>query len=192
MNSIIIRRAIEDDRFKISLVIANGFEKDFVLLSKDTDKIANALQNGICIDKFYVAVFQDKIIGVTACTDCDGRAIDVDKKAYRKYFGLVKGAIAAVVLKEELMKPLNYPKTTGFMECVAVDTNYRGKGIAGTMLNYIFENSKYSEYILDVTDTNTNAIHCYKKIRFKEFERIKEKYGKQKGFNAKIYMRYKK
>ena len=192
MNNITIRKAIEDDRFKISSVIANGFKKDFAILNKDMTKIANALQNGIHIDKFYVALSLDTIIGVAACTDCDGRAIDVDKKAYRKYLGLLKGTIATLVMKEEFMKPLNYLKTTGFIECVAVDANYRGRGIAGTMLNYIFENSKYTEYILDVTDINTNAIHCYEKIGFKEFERITEKHGKQKGFNAKIHMRYKK
>lgn len=192
MDNVIIRAAKEEDRFKIALVIAYGFEKDFVFLNKDMTKIANIIQNGIHIDKFYVAMLEDTIIGVTACTDCYGRAIDVDKKAYKKHLGFIKGMIATLVMKEEFMKPLNYPKTTGYIECVTVDINHRGKGIAGIMLKYIFENLKYNEYILDVTDININAIHCYEKLGFKEFNRIKEKHGKQKGFNEKVYMKYKK
>ena len=48
----------------------------------------------------------------------------------------------------------------------------------------------YQDYVLDVTDINSNAIRCYTNIGFKEFKRIPEKHGKQKGFNEKIYMRY--
>jgi len=192
VKNFVIRKATEEDRFQISLVIAYGFEKDFAFLNKDMNKIAKAIQNGIHIDKFYVAVLEDAIIGVTACTDCYGRAIDIDKKAYRKYFGIIKGLIATKVMKEEFMKPLNYSETTGYIECATVDISHRRKGIAEAMINYILKNLKYNEYVLDVTDINNSAIRCYEKIGFEEFERIKEKYGKQKGFNEKKYMKYKK
>lgn len=52
--------------------------------------------------------------------------------------------------------------------------------------------NNYNAYVLDVTDINIPAINCYNNLGFKEFKRIKEKHGRQKGFNEKIYMEYKK
>lgn len=36
------------------------------------------------------------------------------------------------------------------------------------------------------------AVRCYSALGFKEFKRVHEKHSKQKGFSAKIYMRYQK
>ena len=52
--------------------------------------------------------------------------------------------------------------------------------------------SYYEYFVLDVTDVNTATIRCYSALGFKEFKRAKEKHSKQKGFSAKIYMRYQK
>ena len=45
---------------------------------------------------------------------------------------------------------------------------------------------------MDVTNVNTSAIQCYQKTGFQEFKRVKEKHGKQKGFDERIYMKYEK
>ena len=50
--------------------------------------------------------------------------------------------------------------------------------------------TNYQDFVLDVTDINNNAIKCYTSIGFKEFKRIPEKHGKQKGFNERIFIRY--
>ena len=48
------------------------------------------------------------------------------------------------------------------------------------------------EKVLQLTDVNISAINCYNNLGFEEYKRVKEKHGKQKGFNEKIYMKYKK
>ena len=125
-----------------------------------------------------------------AISDCNGRAVATDITSYKKNFGFIKGHIANFVLKEEFESPLDYPPTTGYIEFVAVRNTHQRKGVATSMLKESMLQSSYKEYVLDVTDVNTAAIRCYSTSGFREFKRIKEKHSKQKGFSAKIYMRY--
>ena len=185
-----IRKAKETDRNSVALCIAEGFEKDFSILCKDNQKVADAIANGLDIERFYVAETSGDVAGVVAISDCNGRAAKADKASLKKHFGFIKGIIGAIVLKEEFETLLDYPETTGYIEFVAVRKNYREQGIATTMLLESMKLTNYQDFVLDVTDVNTNAIKCYTKIGFEEFKRVPEKHGKQKGFNAKIYMRY--
>ena len=45
-----VRNAVEDDRFNIAFCIAEGFEKDFSVLCKDTNKVALAIESGLTIN----------------------------------------------------------------------------------------------------------------------------------------------
>ncbi|MCI9128271.1 MAG: GNAT family N-acetyltransferase [Eubacterium sp.] len=186
-----IRQANENDRNDIALCIAEGFKKDFDVLCKNTHTVATAINTGIQISKFYVAESQNKVVGVVAISDCNGRAVVTDISSYKKNFGFIKGNIANLVLKEEFESSLDYPPTTGYIEFVAVRNTHQRKGIATFMLKESMTQSSYEDYVLDVTDVNTAAIRCYSALGFKEFKRVEEKHSKQKGFSAKIYMRYK-
>lgn len=185
-----IRKAEEADRNSVALCIAEGFEKDFSALCKDKQKVANAIATGLNIERFYIADVSGDIAGTMAISDCNGRAARIHNKDLRKYFGFFYGLIGALVLKEEFEGKLDYPITTGYIEFVAVRKKYRKQGIATTMLKESMLLTNYQNFVLDVTDINSNAIKCYTNIGFAEFDRIPEKHGKQKGFNEKIYMRY--
>ena len=187
-----IRKAIETDRNSVAICIAEGFEKDFSVLCKDTQKVANAIVAGLNIDRFYVADVEGKIAGVLAISDCTGRAARVDKPSLKKSFGFFKGMLGAFVLKEEFEGQLAYPATTGYIEFVAVRKTYRKQGVATALLQESMLIADYQDFVLDVTDVNSSAIRCYTKIGFEEFKRITEKHGKQKGFNEKIFMRYRR
>ena len=185
-----IRKASETDRDNVAMCIAEGFEKDFSILCKDNQKVADAIALGLNMEKFYVADVDGNVAGVLAISDCNGRAAKVEKVSLKKQLGLFKGIIGAFVLKEEFEKQLEYPVTTGYIEFVAVRKKYRKQGIASTMLRESMLLTNYQDFVLDVTDINEKAISCYSSIGFEEFKRIPEKHGKQKGFNEKIYMRY--
>lgn len=183
-----VRGARETDRNDIALCIAEGFEEDFLVLCKDTGKVAKAISSGIIINKFYVAEIGNKMAGVIAVSNCEGRAVMTDISSYRKNFGMIKGIIAKLVLREEFEASIEYPVTTGYIEFVAVRKNDRRKGIATAMLKESMALSSYKEYVLDVTDINLPAIKCYSSLGFEEFKRVNEKHSKQKGYHAKIYM----
>lgn len=183
-----IRKAKEKDRPNVALCIAEGFEKDFSVLCKDTQKVADAIAAGLNIERFYVADINGDIAGVTAISDCNGRAARVDKSSLKRQFGFFKGVIGAFVLKEEFEGKLDYPITTGYIEFVAVRKKYRKQGVATKMLRESMSLTGYENFVLDVTDINNSAIQCYLNIGFEEFKRVPEKHGKQKGFQEKIYM----
>lgn len=185
-----IRKAEETDRNNISLCIAEGFENDFSVLCKDTQKVADAIAAGLNMERFYVADIKGDIAGTLAISDCTGRAARVDKISLKRNFGFLKGMIGAFVLKEEFEGQLEYPVTTGYIEFVTIRKKYRKQGIATTMLQESMLLTHYQDFVLDVTDINSNAIKCYTNIGFEEFKRIPEKHSKQKGFNEKIFMRY--
>lgn len=185
-----IRKANETDRDAVSMCIAEGFEKDFSVLCKDNQKVADAIANGLNMERFYVADVDGNVAGVLAISDCNGRAARVEKVSLKKQLGIFKGIIGAFVLKEEFEKQLEYPVTTGYIEFVAVRKKSRKQGIASNMLRESMLLTNYQDFVLDVTDINEKAIRCYSSIGFEEFKRIPEKHGKQKGFNEKIYMRY--
>ena len=187
-----IRQATENDRSDIALCIAEGFKKDFDVLCKNTHTVATAISTGLQISKFYVAESENDVVGVVAISDCNGRAATTDIASYKENFGFIKGNIANLVLREEFESPLDYPPTTGYIEFVAVRNSHQRKGIATSMLKESMIQSSYEDYVLDVTDINTAAIRCYSALGLKEFKRVKEKHSKQKGFSAKIYMRYQK
>ena len=132
------------------------------------------------------------IAEVLAISDCTGRAARVEKASLKRHFGFLKGMFGAFVLKEEFEGQLEYLITTGYIEFVTVRKKYRKQGIATTMLQESMLLTNYQDFVLDVTDINNNAIKCYTNIGFDEFKRIPQKHGKQKGFNEKIFMRYRR
>lgn len=192
MDNLLIRAAKEIDRTKIAKVIAYAFAKDFSSLTNDMDKVAMALEPGIDVSRFFVTEYENHIIGVIACSDYNGRSMSVNKKAFKKHFGWLRGMLANAFMAAEIAGQLSYPESTGYIEFVAVTKDARNKGVAAAMLKTLIEQTHYSEYILDVTDINIAAQACYKKFGFVEEKREKVKYAKQKGFNEKIYMKYSK
>ncbi len=190
---ILVRKAAEEDRRQIAYCIAEAFEKDFSSLCKNTQRVADAIESGIQVERFYVAQEAEAgLVGALALTDCGGRALRTDAKAYRKHFGLVKGTLAALVLKEEFEKPLEYPETVGFLEFVCVRKSWQRRGVTTRMLEYVTQNAGYAAYELDVTNINEGAIQCYQKFGFVEYKRKAVKFSGQKGFNELIIMRCQK
>lgn len=52
---------------------AEGFEKDFAILCKDNQKVADAIAAGLHMERFYVADVKGNIVGLLAVSDCNGR-----------------------------------------------------------------------------------------------------------------------
>ena len=190
MDHLTVRKAAEQDRGAVAMCIAEGFAEDFSILCRDSAKVAAAIAGGLQMDLFYVAELDGSIAGVLAISDCHCRAARVDPAAMKKHWGFFKGWLGSLVLRGEFEGKLEYPETTGYIEFVAVRQDFRRRGIASALLRESMELADYREFVLDVTDVNTAAIRCYSSLGFEEFRRVSEKHAKQKGFGAKIYMRY--
>jgi len=66
----------------------------------------------------------------------------------------------------------------------------RRQGIATKLVEGVIGQTAYTEYVLEVTDVNTAARDCYRKIGFVDICSEKERFGRLKGFGARIHMRY--
>lgn len=190
MTAATVRPAAAEDRPELARCIAEGFEEDFSILCKDTDRTAQAIENGVQTQRFWVAWRESALIGAAALSDCRGRAVLTDKAAYLKHFGPLRGRLALFALKKEFEAPLDLPPETGYLEFVTTDRRFRRQGVATALLQKIVSSGLYRDYILDVVNTNAGAIRCYEKLGFRQFQPAGEKNAKQKGRGAKIYMKY--
>ena len=62
--------------------------------------------------------------------------------------------------------------------------------MATEIITNIFRETPYTNYVLEVADTNHKAVNLYTRLGFKEFKRVTEKHSKRTGINDLVYMRY--
>lgn len=185
-----VRPAVESDRDGIATVVARAYRHEFSTLSRNMRKVAAALADGVAVDRFFVADRDGDVVGAIACTDRTGRAMDIRAADWRRHLGVVRGTLAARILARPFMSRLDYPAGTGYIEFVAVAERARRQGIATKLVEAVIAATTHTEYVLEVTDVNTAARDCYRKIGFVDSKTEKERFGRLKGFGARVYMRY--
>ena len=62
---------------------------------------------------------------------------------------------------------------------IAVDINNQNKGIGYKLIDYLLNNTESKKIMLEVRESNTNAISLYNKCGFKEIHRRKNYYGNE-------------
>lgn len=183
-----------DARLQMSEIFAEGFTQWLGYFSKDKSIIAKAFAHMFVLDQFYVAVTDNKIAGMAACTDCSALSVRLNKKELRKHLGFLKGSIAAVALKKEFESPFENPfPETGSIEFVGTASEFRGQGVALQLIRHIIENTAYREYLIhEVADTNISAMSLYTKLGFEEYNRIPipQKKAMKIGINNFISLKY--
>lgn len=196
-NKFLIVKADETDldvRAQMSRIFAEGFTQWLVFFSKDKDVIANAFAHMFILDQFFVAIANGEIAGVTACTDGTKKSVRLDEKELRKHLGFFKGSMARLFLKKEFETPYeNFPPNTGSVEFVGTAPEFRGQGVASQILQYIFENTTYNNYVIEeVADTNIPAMNLYKKMGFEEYKRkaVPQKVAEKIGINNFLALKY--
>jgi hypothetical protein len=105
--------------------------------------------------------------------------------------GFVMGSFAWLQLKRELEnRPYPFP-----LEPAPAPSNSRddpkhlGQASPRRSSAYLFGYPVHA-YVLEVADTNAPAVRLYEKLGFREFLRVPNKYSKQSGINAFVYMKY--
>ena len=150
--------------------------------SGDKAKLAKAFEHTFDLHCFYVAIENGEILAQAVCTDEDIDAVVLDKDKLIAALGETDGSLAYTTLTKELIDheyPFEFTNSTGALEFVSTAPSHQGKGIAGNLLTYIFNNTRYMEYVLEVADTNLGAIHLYEKLGFHEFKRTEYIYMKK-------------
>jgi ribosomal protein S18 acetylase RimI-like enzyme len=181
-----------DARPQISRVFVDGFYKWLKFFSKDRGKLERAFAHTFNLDAFYAAELDGEIIAIASCASKAARSVSLEKQQFCKHLGFVMGRIAYAALHKEFETkeyPIPMGETTGAIEFVAVASEHQGKGIAGKLIERVIEETGFSEYILEVADTNANAVSLYSRLGFEEVCRVPEKHPKQSGLNDYVYMK---
>ena len=179
---------------KISELFVEAFGKDLKIISKDANKIIRAFSHMFVLDYFYVGIIDNEIAGMMVCIDINHcrDCFNQNKKILIKELGFVKGLLANMIIDKYINNypryPFNVEGKIGSIETVATNKNFRKKGIATKIMEYIFSLNMYEKYILEVEDTNESAYNLYKKLGYKEYYKVKSKNGKKNGINYLIYM----
>jgi len=88
-----------DTKMKISKIFVDGFFQWLNFFSKDKDKLTKAFSHMFNLEVFYVAVIDDEIAGIAACTDGKVSSIHLESKELKKHMGFFMGTITYSVLK---------------------------------------------------------------------------------------------
>ena len=183
-----------DIREQMAAIFAEGFSQWLVYFSKDPQVIAKAFAHMFVLDQFYVAMTGDTVAGFAGCTDCIAKSVVLDGRHLRKHLGLIKGSIAALVLKKEFESPIKDPQPcTGSIEFVGTAAAFRGQGVASQILRHVIEHTPYETYLIEeVADTNVPAMSLYQKLGFQEYKSrpIPPKGPKKIGINRFVSFRY--
>ena len=183
-----------DVRAQMGNIFADGFTQWLGYFSKDKNVIAKAFSHMFVLEQFYVAVTDDEVAGVAACTDGGSQSVKLNAKELRKHLGLFKGSMAGIFLKKEFEAPYVYfPPNTGSIEFVGTASKFRGQGAASQLIRYIIENTPYEDYVIDeVADTNIQAMKLYEKMGFEEYRRkpMSEKAAGKSGINNIVSLKY--
>ncbi|MEG0077510.1 GNAT family N-acetyltransferase [Anaerorhabdus sp.] len=189
MENIIIRKAIENDRKALAQVCAHAFQHDWSIVSENSNIVAHALGSGINIEAYLVATIDNEIAGFLSYVTGNQRAQMIHIKNFQKAAGFFKGYAIAMMIKKEFEEPLHFNENQVYIDILGIEPKFHHLGIATQLIQYLIQNTDFTEYILKVTTINVHAIECYKKNGFVEYKREKVKYPKQMGFDAYIYMK---
>lgn len=184
-----IVRAAKKYVSEISELFVECFYDLFISFNIDKKELVKAFKHIFIIDRFYVVLLDNEVIGISSVSDGTS-TIKFSKMKLCYYFGLNKGRRIYRYLKiilEEKDYAFEMDDLCGLIEYVGVKENYRNKGIGSTLINHIIYDNNYIRYIVKVGDTN-RAVNLFERLGFEEFDRQSASTKEKKDLNINDYL----
>ncbi|GAA1740921.1 hypothetical protein GCM10009809_40600 [Isoptericola hypogeus] len=181
----------EPYRRRITEVYVRSFAEDFVAFSRDTDKLADAFEHMLLLDRFYVALVDGEPAGLASLTEGDQMLFAPRWPEIRRHLGPVRGLLGYVVIRRWFMSA-SAGARPGLAEIgfVATEPAHQGRGVATALLRHLLALPGYREYVLeDIKDTNAPALGLYAKLGFTVYKRRKVRFARRAGFTELVSMR---
>lgn len=119
----------------------------------------------------YVALYENNIVGFIGISNNKKRPISFEIEKFKQLFGSFLGSIIQKPLSAVMEKPAVHGDKDLYIDYLTTDKNYRGKGIATKLIDFICEELKYDECYIEVLSKNTTAKKLYEHLGFVEFKR---------------------
>jgi ribosomal protein S18 acetylase RimI-like enzyme len=179
----------EGFRRRITEVFVQGFAEDFAYFSRDPQKLADAFEHMILLERFHVAVVDGEPTAVAVVTEGTQECLAPDRRTLQRALGTLRGAITHRIIRSQLMGAYDGARE-GLAEIGFVTTapRFQGKGVATALMRKLLE-LPYDEFVLrDIKDTNAPALALYTKLGFTETGRRPVRFAKRAGFSTYVSM----
>lgn len=179
-------------RNKMSELFVDSFYDYFHSFNVDRAKLIKSLKNSFCLDKYYLVLLDNELIGFGACGN-GSSCIKFNKFSFYLQFGISKGSRLFKYLKlifENRDYAFEMDEKCGMIEFLNVRNDYRNKRVGFTLSNHIMCDNAYERYLAKVADNNVSAKKMLLNIGFEEFD-VDSATGKEKediGVNNYLYM----
>lgn len=178
-------------RRQITEVFVRSFGEDFVAFSSDPDKLADAFEHMLLLDRIYVALVDGEPAGMAMLTEGDQQVFAPRWRDIRRHLGFFRGLLGYVVIRNWFMRVYEGAEAgLGEIAFVATEPAYQGRGVATALLRRILSLPGFREFVLeDIKDTNVPALGLYAKLGFTVYKRRPVRFAKRAGFAELVSMK---
>lgn len=166
-------------------VFIDGFSNIF---SFTTDKniLKELFINSMDSSLIYVAVYENKVVGIMGIANNKKRTMCFNIEKCKELFGNSKG----LYIKKQLTKVMEKPVVKGdkdlYIDYLTTDKNYRGKGVATKLIEFVCNQLEYDECYIEVLSNNIKAKNLYQYLGFTEYKRQYNLFTMLKGLGYLI------
>lgn len=119
----------------------------------------------------YVTLYDNNIAGFIGISNNKKRPVSFDIEKFKHLFGKFLGTIIQKPISTVMEKPVVHGDKDLYIEYLVTDKNYRGKGIATKLIEFVCNELGYDEFYIEVLSKNINAKKIYEHLGFVEFKR---------------------
>lgn len=189
INIVKLTELTEEQLMQAADVYVNSYYNELSSMSKDKSMLKKIIKASLNKDQFYAATIDGQVVGIMAYSTSITRSQHFDKGFLRSILGKVQGSVVHYFLAKQFHLPAPILRDECFLEAVATDPKYRGRGIATALLLHLIHQLPYQVFKLEVVDTNYAARSIYEKQGFHTYKAVKQRlFRKKLGFNEKLYM----
>lgn len=162
-------------------IFVTNYDKDLRFLYKEKDDeekqqktkqtLVTAFSHMFKLNAFYCALTEEQVGGMAAVSDNKHRAVNLSPVELKKFLG---GGKSKECLKKFMSfnTPIShYEDDMAYIEFIEILQEFKGQGLEEELLNYIFTQTSYRIYIVEVIDTQTDLMKSLKKCGFLEIQR---------------------
>lgn len=168
----ITNRLSNSQKMQVCRLIYQGFYKklsNYWIFEKNTEKGSGVLKGCINFNNGIYAIQDEEVVGFIGIQYRKTKFREFNTKTLTAYYGYL-GALWRGLFNKFENKSSSLKNNEMYIDLIVVDSKYRGRGIASLLIDSVEKfsiNNDFDKILLDVVDTNANAINLYEKLGYK-------------------------
>lgn len=148
----------------------DGFGHLFSFI-KDRNEMKKLFLSSMDFSMTYVALCDNYVAGFIGISNNIKRPVSFDIKDFKQLFGNFLGPIILGPIRSTKEKPAVHGDKDLYIDYLTTDKNYRGKGIATKLIDFVCKELDYHQCFIEVLSKNIIAKKLYEHLGFVEYKR---------------------